>query len=225
MDKTVPKDQASDNNLSAQLRGETIAYAVQHAVYNLGANLFEPYLNYRTQKYYSRHDPSHPGHGNYTQNLAGEFAGDIIGASSLILAEALIPTQLHAFTRKARGWVDPLYTSVAHKVLAGDKSQPDYAQEVERWKTFQERNLIRSLIMATAGIAGNVVTQKTLIKNPSPASVILKGKLLSTAITTTMGLAVRFTFPDHMRRVDKWIGGKVFAPMLEDKEIVSHPDR
>lgn len=205
-----------NNDIPAQLRGETVAYAVQSGVYNLGANFFEPYLNYRVQKYYA----ARPGaHGNYTQNLAGEFAGDIVGASTLILAEALIPDQLHTFIRAARGHIDPLYTSVAHAVFARECTQPDYEQKMEKWKTFQERSLVRSSIIAAAGIAGNVATQKLLIGNPSPAGLIFKGKLLSTALTTILGLGVRFAFPKQTHGMDKWMGKNLFAPLMEDREL------
>jgi len=219
--------------VSAKLRGETMAYAAQSAIYNLGANFFEPYINYRVQKRYSSHDASHPGvHGNYTQNLAGEFAGDIIGSSSLILAEALIPEQLHACTRKMRSWIDPLYTSVAHIAFAKEKSEPGYEQKIEKWKTFQERNLVRSAIIATVGIAGNLATQKMLIKNPSPTGLIFAGKLASTSLTTAIGLGVRLAFPHQMKGVDRWMSKKIFAPMMQDEETptddahaASHADR
>jgi hypothetical protein len=205
----------------AQLRGETIAYALQSGLYNLGANFIEPYIGYQTQKQYSKYDPAHPEKfGTYTQNLAGEFAGDLIGCTTLIAAEALFPEQLHAFTRAARRVVDPLYSTVAHRVFAKEKSEPDYEKKVEAWKTFQERNLVRSLIIASAGIAGNVATQKLLLHNPSPTGIIFSGKLISSALTTGVGLCVRLAFPDKMKRVDTWIGKKV-APLLSDKNATS----
>lgn len=208
------KDDKKSAPVTAQLRGETMAYALQSAVLNLGANFFEPYINYRVQKHYSAKD----GAGNYTQNLAGEFAGDIIGASTLMLAEAVCPEQLHACTRTLRSWVDPLYTSVAHRVFAKEKDSPDYEQKVEKWKTFQERNLVRSAIIATAGIAGNVATQKLVIGNPSPTRLIFAGKLVSTALTTTLGLSARLAFPEQMKGIDKWVGKNIFTPMLKDKD-------
>src|SRR4051812_36886548 len=85
--------------ISAQLRGETVAYAVQHAIYSLGANLYEPYINQYRQKRYSRTHPSASA-GTYGQNLIGELAGDVAGAGTLILSEALFPSQLHTFMRK-----------------------------------------------------------------------------------------------------------------------------
>lgn len=197
--------------VTAQLRGETMAYALQSAVHNLGANFFEPYINYRVQKSYSQKG------GSYAQNLGGEFAGDIIGASTLMLLEAVCPEQLHSCTRTMRSWVDPLYTSVAHKVFAKEKDSPDYEQKIEKWKTFQERNLARSAIIATAGIAGNIATQKLVIGNPAPTKLIFVGKLISTALTTTLGLTARFTFPDQMKNADKWMAKNIFAPMLKDK--------
>lgn len=220
----------ADHTLSAELRGETIAYAVQSGVYNLAANFVEPYINYRIQQRYSGPDARHHGpHGSYTQNLVGEFAGDLIGCSTLILAETIMPTQLHTFTRTARTWIDPLYTRIAHAVLATHRSDTDYEQQIERWKTFQERSLIRSTIMATAGIVGNVATQKMLVGNPSPSSLIFKGKLVSTAITTALGLVARFALPQQTRRMDKWIGNHL-SPMMEDKAMptaghVSHAER
>lgn len=210
----------SDKTVSAELRGETMAYAAQSAVYNLAANFFEPYVGYRIQKRFSGSKLSHPEkHGNYTQNLVGEFAGDITGASTLLLSEALFPKQLHSLTRKIRSCVDPMYASLAHIALSDQKSAPDYTQQIDQWKTFQERNLARSVVIAAGAIAGNVATQKLLIKNPSPTRVIFGGKLLSSALTTALGLAVRFVFPNQTRNMDQWIGRNVFAPALEDKVI------
>ena len=248
MKDASPKDEKETPAVTAQLRAESIAYAVQTGVFNLAANFVEPYINYRIQQQHSIHnEPQHTGNnqpqhvggnqpqhaggnavhvdgahpearGTYTQNLVGEFAGDLIGSSTLILAETLIPGPLHAFTRAARSLVDPVYTPIAHMVLAKDRFEPDHEERVEQWKTFQERNLVRSAIMATAGIAGNVLTQKYLVGNPSPTSLILKGKLLSTALTTATELGVRFAFPHHMGRLDKWMGGK-FAPMMKDETL------
>ena len=84
--------------------------------------------------------------------------------------------------------------------------------------------------MATAGIAGNIATQKLLAKNPSPTRVIFAGKLLSTALTTTMGLTSRFAFPEQTRNMDRWMSKNLFAPMMKDKELESalddhHTDR
>lgn len=201
--------------ISSQLRGETMAYAAQSGLYNLGANIFEPYINHLFQQHYATGGTRA---GSYGQNLMGELAGDVIGSSTLMLAEMICPVALHTFTRHARNVVDPLYTSVAHVVFADECRQPDYAEKVEKWKTFQERNLVRSAIVAGAGIAGNIATQKMLIGNPAPTGLIFKGKLLSTAITTCLGLGVRFAFPDQMRRMDKWVGGAI-APMMEEKSI------
>lgn len=213
------------NSVSAQLRGETMAYAVQSAVYNLGANFFEPYINYQVQKRYSGHGLAHnTAHGNYAQNLAGEFAGDIIGASTLMLAEAICPEQLHAGTRRARSWIDPIYSSIAQKVFAKEKGSPDYEQKIDKWKTFQERNLVRSTIIATAGIAGNIATQKLVIGNPSPTKLIFAGKLVSTALTTAIGLGARMAFPERMKSLDTLVGKKIFKPLLNDKEISADAD-
>lgn len=237
-----PGNTAADKkDIPAQLRAETIAYALQHGLLNLAANFVEPYINLQTQKYYSHKyaPPAKPGtppakplpHGDYTQNLAGEFAGDIIGMGTLITAEMLFPRQLHQCTKAIRSWLDPLYTTVAHKALAKEKGAPDYEKKVEEWKTFQERNMARTLIMMAAGIAGNVATQKLLIKNPSPASVIFKGKLLSTTITNAVGLATRLAYPKQMNHVDEWMGKNIFAPMLNDvthvaeKTDMSHTER
>ncbi len=160
-----------------------------------------------------------PGiYGNYKQNLAGEFAGDLIGSGTLILAEAMCPEQLHICTRTMRGWIDPIYESVAHRALVSEKEAPDYAQKVEKWKTFQERNLVRSTIMATTGIAGNIATQKLITGNPSPTGLIFLGKLASTALTTAIGLTVRLTFPDQTKSIDKWMGKRI-GSMLEDKGV------
>lgn len=219
MDKPVDK-KPDDSTVTAQLRGEVMAYAVQNGVYNVVGNFFEPIIGTQTQKYYSSHDKSHPQHGTYGQNLLGEFAGDISGAGSLILAEALAPKTLHTFLRSARSLIDPLYTSVAHRVFAAEKDAPDYQQKVQQWALTQERNFVRSAFMATFGIAGNLGAQKYLIKNPSPTSVIFKGKLLSTAVTTALGLTARMVFPKQINGLDNAIAKKFITPMLDDVEGV-----
>jgi len=208
-------DGKDKNVVTKELRGETIAYALQNGLYSLAANFVEPYIGYRTQKYYSVHDAKHPAYGNYTQNLLGEFVGDVAGAGSLIIAETVTPKLLHTILRNARTLVDPLYTTVAHRVFAAEKSSPDYEQKVQQWALSQERNLVRSSFMATFGIVGNIAAQKFLIGNPSPTSVIFKGKLLSSLFTTSLGLAARIAFPRQLKGVDNAIAKKI-SPLLED---------
>jgi hypothetical protein len=203
----------------AEVRGEAMAFAVQSAVTNLGANFFEPYLGHRIQKRFAaKGTDAAPKHGSYAQNLAGELAGDIIGASALILAEAVCPEQFHALARRARQFVDPLYDSVAHRAFASERDSPDYEKKVEEWKVFQERNLVRSAFIAGAGLAGNLATQKLLVRNPSPTSLIFAGKLASTAATTAIGLTLRIAFPEKTKQVDGWISNKVFRPLMNDRD-------
>ncbi len=210
----------SGQPVSAQLRGETIGYAVQSIGYNLAGNLIEPYISYRIQQHYSGRHPSAHGGGNYSQNVAGEFIGDFAGGAALIAAETCIPTQLHDFTRKARGWLDPFYDKIARNFLVHDCTDKEYEQKVNSWKVFQERNMVRSGLIATVGIAANVATQKWLLSNPSPTGVILGGKLASTAVTMALGLGARFAFPKQMNSMDQWMG-KVITPMIEEKEADS----
>jgi hypothetical protein len=210
------------NTISSQLRGETMAYAVQNVAYSLAANLYEPYINYRVRRYYSDHSSTHPGHGNYTQNLVGEFAGDLIGAGTLMVAETLIPKQLHSFTRAFRKWVDPIFDKAARFFHAKDCSAPDFEEKIERWKTFQERNFVRSTIMTTAGIAGNIATQKWVVGNTAPMGVILAGKVASSAVTMALELGARLAFPNQLNKLDNWMGARI-SPMFADKEIVEAP--
>jgi len=198
--------------VTAQLRGETIAYAVQSGITNLAGNLFEPYVSYRIQKHYSKN------HGNYTQNLAGEFAGDVIGSASLIAAEIACPELLHSCTRKIRSFIDPLYTSVAHAVLASERNAPDYEQQIDQWKLFQERNAVRAGIIFTAGLAGNLATQKLIARNPSPTKVIFLGNLASSALTTAIGLCGRLAFPEYTKGIDNWMG-KHIGSWVDDRKI------
>lgn len=211
-----PDPQAKDQNvLPAQARGETVAYALQGGAMNLAANVFEPYIGYRIQKYGAGKDAAH---GNYTQNLAGEIAGDLTGAGTLILAEAICPKQLHACSEAFRRVVDPLYSRIAKVALAREEGKPDYAAKVEQWKDFQEKNLVRSTIMAAGGIIGNLVMQKMVMGNPSPTGLIFLGKLASATLTTSVGLTARFAFPGQMKKVDSWMGRQI-APMMSDVQI------
>jgi len=217
MTKTTEKEKTV--TITAQDRGETMAYALQSGVYNLAANLYEPYISYRIQRHYAPPHSKPTSYGNYTQNLAGEFAGDIIGAGTLMVAEAFIPEQLHTFTRSLRSKIDPLYSSVAKHVFSKQLNSPDYEQKVKEWKDFQERNLVRFMIMASASILGNDAVQKHLLNNPSPTGLVVAGKLASRALTMGVGLTARMAFPDHFDRTDEWIGKKLFAPMMDSKQI------
>lgn len=209
-----------ENGITSQLRGETIAYALQSGIANLAANFYEPYVNYRIQKHFS--SPSTPTHGNYTQNLAGEFAGDIIGTGALITAEAFFPQQLHTGTRAIRSFIDPLYEYAAHTIFANQKDEPFYEQRIEDWKIFQERNFARSAFMGSAGILGNVAIQKYMLGNPSSTKLIFLGKLASTSLSTALGLTLRFAFPEHLNGIDKWMG-KQIAPLMTDQLLENAP--
>jgi hypothetical protein len=216
-------DKSAPDVISAQLRGETMGYALQSGITNLVANIFEPYINYYIQQRYARQYTSKPeAHGNYVQNLAGEMAGDLIGVGTLIAAEAMCPRALHSGMQTMREWVDPFYDSMARRVLAKEQAEPDFEQKVEKWKTFQERNLVRASIIAIAGVLGNVATQK-IMGNPSPTKLIFLGKIASTSLTTALGLTSRFAFPSQMRSVDKWVGKRI-APLLQDKGMVGVSD-
>lgn len=201
--------------VTAQLRGEVLAYAMQSAVCGLGTSFLEPYINHSVQKQYAKDPSHHAKYGSYTQNLGGELIGDLAGAATLMTAELLFPEQLHSNSRKVRKCIDPLYDTVAHRVFASEKGAPDYDKKIEEWKTFQERNLVRSLIIATGSIVGNVASQKYLIGNPAPGKTIFAGKLFSTSLTTAMGLCVRMAFPKQMDALDERMSKKYFAPMLK----------
>lgn len=202
--------------VSAQLRGDTISYALQHIAHNVVANFYEPALDsYLQRKYYEQHKNGEHGSGSYNQNLVGQLVGDFAGGGALIAAELLIPNQLHTFTRAARRAIDPVYECFAHWALADQKQAADYTQQVERWKTYQERSIVRSAIMVTGSMAANIATQKA-IGNPSPAKVIFGTRIISTALTAVLGLASRVMFPEHTRKFDDWINSNVVQPLITD---------
>lgn len=206
---------------SAQLRGEVMAFALQSAFWGLGGNVIEPLINSKVQQSYAKpDDATHKRtYGTYGQNFAGELAGDVIGAATLMSAELICPDQFHRASRRFRKMVDPLYEGVAHRVFAKDVAAPDYAQKVEEWKTFQERNLVRSLIVGAGSVAGNIATQKYLVGNPSPTGVIFAGKMLSASVTTVIGLCMRMAFPKQLREEDERLSKRFFAPMLSDRNM------
>lgn len=147
-----------------------------------------------------------------------------------MLAEGLAPNQLDKARDKFTTWVDPFYSKIAYKVFYKDKDSPDYENKVAEWKSFQERSLFNAGIVATAGITGNIATQKLLIGNPSPTKAILAGKLLSATITSAIGLSVRLAFPEQTKSLDRWVGKRVFTDWLEHKRShdgneSSHADR
>lgn len=212
-----PRPPMASSQITPELRSETMAFALQNGFFNLGANLFEPAVGRWVQQRYAK--PTHARHGTYLQNLGGEVAGDISGTAALILSEALFPQQLHGVLRAGRALCDPLYEALAPYALKDDPASSGYAQAKEEWKTFQGRSLVRTLIMDTANIASNITVQKTLIKNPSPAGVILKGKLLSTALSASLLLGARFVAPNRTGKADEWIGEIIFEPMLSEEPI------
>jgi hypothetical protein len=222
------EDKPDNSAVSSQVRGETMAYAMQSGIFSIMANLYEPYLNLLIQKKYYQKYAAHDAekyqrYGTYTQNLAGELVGDLTGAGTLFAAELSAPEQLHRFTRGARRFIDPLFESVAHRVFYDEKNTPGYEQKMEEWKVFQERNFVRSGIIASAGMAGNLLTQKLWCHNPSPTHVIFLGKAATTMLTTALGLGVRFAFPDQMKGLDGWVSKRYLAPRLNDTEMGDSP--
>jgi len=223
MTETKPQavQEYDENNkliaVAPEHRGDTMAFAVQQVMYNLGGNFFEPYVSSHVQKHFAKNN-SHIKAGSYGQNLGGDFAGDIIGASGLMMAEVLAPVPLHTLTRKMRDMIDPVYSTIADHVFSGQKNDPNVAQQKEEWKVAQERSFVRGTLMAVGGITGNIATQKYIIKNPAPAHVIFLGKLASSTITTALGLAIRAVFPSKTQGMDKWMSKKIFTPMFEDKD-------
>jgi hypothetical protein len=203
--------------VSAQLRGDTVSYALQHMVSNLAANIYEPWIDSRVQKkYYDHFKNGTHGYGSYKQNFIGQIAGDVGGGAALITAELLIPNQLHTFTRAARKAIDPVYECFAHWALADQKQAPDYAEQVERWKTYQERSIVRSAVMMTAAMGTNIATQKA-IGNPSPVKAIFGSRVVSMAVTTAITLVSRLLFPEQTRKFDKWVNNKVVQPLFADE--------
>src|SRR5690606_30023783 len=97
-------------------------------------------------------------------------------------------------------------------------NQPDYDIKINQWKTQQERNLVRASIMGVTNIAANLASQKTLFRNPAPTGVIFKGKLLSTALTTSVALAARVCFPGKTKEMDRWVSQRVCASMRDDDD-------
>lgn len=223
MENKTDAPQKDTTTVSAQLRGETVAYALQSGAFSILANIYEPSIGQLVQKkYYQKYAkdaPAHQRYGTYVQNLTGELVGDLTGAGTLILAESVAPETLHRFTRAARKAIDPLFTTVAHNVFFDEKGTPGYETRMEEWKVFQERNFVRSGIIASTGMVGNLLAQKLLVHNPSPSSVIFLGKALSSGVTTALGLSMRFAFPDQMKSLDSWISKKYLAPKLDEKKL------
>lgn len=203
--------------VAAQHRGDTMAFAVQQILYNIGGNFFEPYISSRVQRHYAEKHLHQFKAGSYAQNLGGDFAGDIIGGSSLMIAELVAPIQLHTATRAMRHAIDPIYTTIANHVFSGRENEPGFAERKEAWKLAQERSLVRSAMMMTGGVIGNIATQKYIIKNPAPAKIIFLGKLASSAVTNAVGLVVRAVFPEQTQGLDKWMSKNWFTPLFEDK--------
>jgi hypothetical protein len=210
---------AQDHQVSAQQRGETMAYAAQNLFFNGIGNFIESAINHRIQCAVAGWDPKNPKpHGDYTQNTVGEFIGDGAGAVTLIALEAFCPEQYHDFSRKARSWVDPFYDKLARLTIKKDCPDNEYEAKVNEWKVFQERNLIRAGVVGTVGIAANIFSQKVLLNNKSPTSVIFAGKAVSTSLMLLTGLTARYAFPKQLQAIDEKIG-TVLAPMIDDDAV------
>ncbi|MFW0777150.1 MAG: hypothetical protein ACN2B6_05470 [Rickettsiales bacterium] len=236
----IEQQTTGNKDISIQLRSESIAYAMQHGLLSVAANFYEPFINMKVQQSYVERFARHrvPAGwneqnfaGRFGKNFFGEIVGDLSGFGTLVVAEALFPSKLHSCTRAMRAWIDPLYTSVAHRVFADERNDPEYDRKVKQWTTFQEQNLVRSAIMMTAGLVGNVAAQKA-VRNPAPVRAIFLGKLASSAVTTGVGLTTRIAFPDQMKSVDSWLGKNIFSPMInrvedtmENGAPISHADR
>lgn len=197
--------------VTAQQRGEVIAYAVQNTVYNLGANIYEPFISSSIQKWW---DPT--THGDWGKNFGGEIMGDVAGNVALIVGETLIPQALHTGMRASRKILHPWMTSVAHWILSDHKNEPDYAAQVDRWCLLQERNAVRGAFTTIVGMAANVLSQKYLFKNDSKSSVIFAGKFASRALTTVLGSSLRLAFPHQFKAIDRTLSKHFFAPLLGD---------
>lgn len=222
MTDTSDKD-ASIETVSAQVRGETMAHALQSGMFNLAANFYESGINVRVQKYYHDkygHDASKwQRYGTFKQNIMGEFAGDLSGMGTLMGLETFVPEQLHTFTRGARRFIDPLFEGVAQRVFAKYEGTPDYRPQIDKWKLFHERNFVRSGIVLAGGLTGNLLTQKLIMENPSPTKVIFMGKMLSSTVTMGLNLAIRFCYADEMKKLDSWMAEKYFSQNMEDRPL------
>lgn len=205
---------------SAQHRGEVIAYALQNGLFGFGANLFEPYVNSSVQKMLAHRQKGRAqqkAYGGYFQNLLGEVAGDVAGVSVLVAGETWCPVALHTVLRNMRQTIDPLYNTVAQWVFSDEVGSPDYQKKVDEWKLAQERNFCRSAIMSVAGMTANIAAQK-LVLNEAPISAIFKGKLCSSVLTTSLGLAARVALADQTKGIDVWLSKNLFAPMLRKQD-------
>ncbi len=218
----IEKNAKGEDVIPAELRSDTISYAIQSFVYNLGANTYEPIVSSYTQKKACDWF-NFSGYSNYRQNLGGEFAGDVIGTATLVAAETFAPNQLHSFTKTARKMVHPLYSSVANWLFSDQKNNPGYDEKIKQWTTYQERNLVRALITTSAAMVGNIATQKLLCTSKAPSGIIFLGRMVSKSLTTALGLTARFTFPKQAGAVDHWMSEHIFAKIMSDA-VVNDPN-
>lgn len=197
-------------------RAENMAYASQSVVVNIAANVVEPWLNKKWQRYSAKRDlaqynqPKGQRYGSYWQNLGGELIGDVGGGTTLFLASAFAPGVTQGFINFTGRLVHPIFHTLGHIAFKEQFNEPDYAAKVNKWADFQEKNFARSLIVAAGNISSNVAGQKYLIKNPSPAKVIFQGKLMTTALTNSLMLFARIYAPQRMKNFDRRMGKKYF---------------
>jgi hypothetical protein len=200
---------------SLQKRGENVAFAVESVLTCFATDFIDPVIGQLFQRQHA-YAHGHAEHGTMWQNVVGEVGGDIFSAVALIGAEEFCPKQMREAGRLMGDTLDPAYRLMAQTALKLDFNKEEDRERYAQWREYQQDNLARSAVMGVAGIAGNVGLQKMpWINNPSPASVIFKGKLLGVGITTGLVIGSRLAFPKATKKVDAWLATHAFAPVLE----------
>lgn len=196
-------------------RGENAAWAFEAVLTCFLTDFIDPVLMWHMgKKDAEKH--GYEAHGTLAQNVIGEVGGDLFSAVALVGAEELFPNQMKGFSKTLGSALDPVYSRMAEYAVKDDCPPAERAEKIKEWKEYQEDNLAKSVVMAAAGIGGNIALQKSpLVGNPSPASVIFKGKLAGVGLTTALVLGSRLAFPKQTKAMDAWLGDHVFTPILD----------
>jgi hypothetical protein len=212
-----PEKEARKENggeASLQKRGENVAFAVESVLTCFATDFIDPVVSHWFQREHARQHALEQ-HGTLAQNVIGEVGGDVFSAIALIAAEEVFPKNMRKLSHELGEMLDPVYSVLAEKAVDDKIQGPERTKKMEEWKDYQKDNVAKTIVMSVAGIGGNVALQKSpWLANPSPTSVILKGKLMGAAVTAGLVVGSRLMWPKQTKQIDAWLSKNVFSPII-----------
>ncbi len=208
------EDEEDPKKAALQKRGENVAFAVESVATCFATDFIDPVVSHWFQREHARQHALE-NHGTLTHNVVGEVGGDIFSAVALIAAEEVFPKKMRSLSHRLGEMLDPFYSVMAERAVDEEITGEQRQKKIDEWKEYQKDNVAKTLVMQVAGIGGNVALQKSpWLANPSPASVIFKGKLAGAAVTAALVVGSRLLWPKQTKQVDAWLARNVFSPII-----------